>query len=33
MFVGIDMIFDGWTEIMLALSVRRTAAEPQLAAG
>ncbi len=22
MFVGIDMIFDGWTEIMLALSVR-----------
>ena len=33
MFVGIDMIFDGWTEIMLALSVRRTAAEAQLAAG
>jgi len=33
MFVGIDMIFDGWTEIMLALSVRHTAAEPQLAAG
>lgn len=33
MFVGIDMIFDGWTEIMLALSVRRTAAESQLAAG
>jgi uncharacterized membrane protein HdeD (DUF308 family) len=23
MFIGIDMIFDGWTEIMLALSVRR----------
>jgi uncharacterized membrane protein HdeD (DUF308 family) len=22
MFIGIDMIFDGWTEIMLALSVR-----------
>jgi uncharacterized membrane protein HdeD (DUF308 family) len=26
MFIGIDMIFDGWTEIMLALSVRRLAA-------
>ncbi|MGH7913109.1 MAG: HdeD family acid-resistance protein [Candidatus Binataceae bacterium] len=23
LFIGIDMIFDGWTEIMLALSVRR----------
>ena len=23
MFIGIDMIFDGWTEIMLALSARR----------
>ena len=22
-FVGIDMIFDGWTEVMLALTVRR----------
>ena len=22
MFIGIDMIFDGWTEIMLALSAR-----------
>jgi len=32
LFIGIDMIFDGWTEIMLALSVRRlpteTAAPP-----
>jgi uncharacterized membrane protein HdeD (DUF308 family) len=26
MFIGIDMIFDGWTEIMLALSARRLAA-------
>jgi uncharacterized membrane protein HdeD (DUF308 family) len=26
MFIGIDMIFDGWTEIMLALSVRRAPA-------
>ena len=25
LFVGIDMIFDGWTEVMLALAVRRTA--------
>jgi uncharacterized membrane protein HdeD (DUF308 family) len=23
LFIGIDMIFDGWTEIMLALSARR----------
>ena len=23
MFIGIDMVFDGWTEIMLALSARR----------
>ncbi len=26
MFIGIDMIFDGWTEIMLALTARRLAA-------
>jgi uncharacterized membrane protein HdeD (DUF308 family) len=26
MFIGIDMIVDGWTEIMLALSVRRLTA-------
>jgi len=26
LFVGIDMIFDGWTEVMLALSVRRAMA-------
>jgi uncharacterized membrane protein HdeD (DUF308 family) len=31
MFIGIDMIFDGWTEIMLALSVRRLPAEPAAA--
>jgi uncharacterized membrane protein HdeD (DUF308 family) len=23
LFIGIDMVFDGWTEIMLAMSVRR----------
>jgi uncharacterized membrane protein HdeD (DUF308 family) len=28
MFIGIDMIFDGWTEIMLALSVRSQPANP-----
>jgi uncharacterized membrane protein HdeD (DUF308 family) len=26
LFIGIDMIFDGWTEIMLALTARRLAA-------
>ncbi|MDO8434073.1 MAG: HdeD family acid-resistance protein [Candidatus Binatus sp.] len=25
LFVGIDMIFDGWTELMLAMNVRRIA--------
>ena len=28
LFIGIDMVFDGWTEIMLALSVRSLPAGP-----
>jgi len=28
LFIGIDMVFDGWTEIMLALSVRSLPASP-----
>lgn len=27
LFIGIDMIFDGWTEVMLALSARRLPAD------
>jgi uncharacterized membrane protein HdeD (DUF308 family) len=27
LFVGIDMIFDGWTELMLAMTVRRVLSE------
>jgi uncharacterized membrane protein HdeD (DUF308 family) len=29
LFVGIDMIFDGWTEMMLALTVRRGLSQVQ----
>jgi uncharacterized membrane protein HdeD (DUF308 family) len=32
MFIGIDMVFDGWTEIMLALSARRLPASSPVAA-
>jgi uncharacterized membrane protein HdeD (DUF308 family) len=32
MFIGIDMVFDGWTEIMLALSARRLSASSPVAA-